>query len=937
MSVRVRVSARRNNPQKKTSKRNINLRIKTICSQKCNSRSYNATQDKYASADTDINDCVITNTHISFRDCTNKDGITRYHYITPTELSVDTLQYAFNNGLVNLVVDNSSSSIQVYLDIDKFPTLLVETVNNANFKDTRRDEGFYSVYEDASTFAPMSLEEEKQKQIQNYLMHGIYQNTAKYKNTEEPDIPANYKDGTTTQNINYVRQIAASLNSQDPSKYTCDLQGIPDKYIIIEHVKFDIDGEEYVICGYPDTSKMRTYLAMLNNPDIEYKIREIHKQHCNENTQLYTDLHNFVNDATDEPDNSNSASNRITNIEEDLYKFMPKSKNREYLENWYIQNPKLLEWMKSKEFQDKIQYMGDNGLLENKELIVQEIEKTIIPSGIYMNELDKLKEALTEYDNYVNQILLEYLNKPLMRIRYYFLIYKKHTNPDQGLIPAIFNIKQLEAKHKPILEKVLDLIQTRIPAIFGILEDSRNKLNSYKLFHSYVKYGDFFYITTEYIHTMSNILHYAYIYKNSIALEELIYSCNRMSHSRNPFWHDVKIEYELKKFRIDKQENIENNLSQQGGSLNPYALLNDNSAHALNRNNFAARKKKMSKKSKSRNRRVPKINGQILLMYEKSYQEYVIIYKYEEKILVLEIKSNMANCIIDIKNMLADMSRKGNSEKDIYTCNNAVYRNLEYTGKLFKLQKDIYELNSTTYQEILKYNPLIMKRITYPKINKILHISDIFNTELIDYRFKDDVKLFNLHYFKPIMYFNLIMNQQYLDALIAYKNGKRDFTSKIVENSANDHATSNYGMYSNINCLINPNNCGYSFIEIYETIKIVVWILPFNNSVYINNFTYLNDNHLLLLKTLKEYYLDKQMANPASKHMISFVHVTSTYIFGLLHFHITEYDDYKRKIPTEEKGSSIIKEININELINKLSIDGKYYNDINISILNLTI
>mgnify|MGYP000524503634 CR=1 FL=1 len=49
----------------------------------------------------------------------------------------------------------------------------------------------------------------------------------------------------------------------------------------------------------------------------------------------------------------------------------------------------------------------------------------------------------------------------------------------------LFNIKQLEPRHKPLLKRVQDLIQMRIPTIFGILEGSRHGLDRYKLFHSF--------------------------------------------------------------------------------------------------------------------------------------------------------------------------------------------------------------------------------------------------------------------------------------------------------------------------------------------------------------------------------------------------------------------------------------------------------------------
>ena len=116
----------------------------------------------------------------------------------------------------------------------------------------------------------------------------------------------------------------------------------------------------------------------------------------------------------------------------------------------------------------------------------------------------------------------------------------------------------MEHKHTNILKHILEeLIQKKIPNLFGILKNKDNEqtLPDYKLFHSYVKYGDFFYITTEYLHTMSNISHYSYIYNNSLLLEELLYAITLNStqnlDTTTTFLQDAKIEYELKKFRIE--------------------------------------------------------------------------------------------------------------------------------------------------------------------------------------------------------------------------------------------------------------------------------------------------------------------------------------------------------------------------------------------------
>ena len=115
-------------------------------------------------------------------------------------------------------------------------------------------------------------------------------------------------------------------------------------------------------------------------------------------------------------------------------------------------------------------------------------------------------------------------------IKYVFLIFKKQH--DGKLIPMVFNVKEIKPEHKPLLERVERLIKHELPYRFGILSDDeynngegneRNPFDDeYKLFYSRYRYGKFFHITTEYVHTMSNISDKAHGYKNSITLEELI-------------------------------------------------------------------------------------------------------------------------------------------------------------------------------------------------------------------------------------------------------------------------------------------------------------------------------------------------------------------------------------------------------------------------------
>ena len=877
-----------------------------------------------------IGSCVVTNTTIGLKDCTHPDGKTRYHYIRPTELAVDTLQYAFDTGRVSIVEDKTGS----YLTFEDFPTLQVETVMKekdvtTTYKDTRRNEGFYYAYEDADTLAEFDYG----AQLAEYQATGTYKTALKYRELETEDIPENYTSGFSTQDIQYVKDIASSLENAytftntdgilkaeltKPDELKCDLAGMDPKYIIVEPMILEgVDGssttEEYVICGYPDRSKMGTYLKMMEDPVIKERIDKIHDQHRKEFARLFAEMHNSVSEEKD----------KIIDFNNELHKFM-KSNNISYFEKWIMQNEQLDKdksdsWVNTSDFQGKIKFMKANGLVNEAEYIENEVARTCLSTEERNQQIKNIKIVKSEFNNYVNKLLNEYLNKPMTRIRYHFIIYRKQM--DNHLIPALFNIKQLDTKHKPLLEKVLELIQIKIPNVFNILIESIHKLSHYKLFHSYVKYGDFFYISTEYLHTMSNFTHYAYKFENNLLLEELIYSLSNVTN----FWQRLKIEYQLKKFRIAMIESkiiLINN--------------NNNTAKISNYNKLSKKSNynKLSKKSNLLNKKNILLKGIILMIFEKSYQEYVIVYKTkldsDQSIFrFLELKSNLAKCNNEIINNIFEIQ----NIKNIFNCKNVSFGNIKYRGKLFKVVNNNI-LGTEVLKIIKQYNPLILKNIENPNTeNRYISIKEMIKTELLDYETENDTQVVNVNYFYPIIYFNLIMNQNYIDALIYYNKTNDSGISKEIKNLSLVNTVS-YQVYNEINSIINPNNCNYDIIEKYYFGRNILWIIPHDKTsknTYLRKFTSLNKSHLPLLEAIKNYCLK-------NKDDISFLHIQSTNVYGLLHFHIVSHNSYEaRTFPEQQRGNKMIQEININNIINKLLVNETYYNNYNVSFIKTTI
>ena len=614
----------------------------------------------------------------------------------------------------------------------------------------------------------------------------------------------------------------------------------------------------------------------------------------------------------------------LDNLDTEIHKFM-KSINITYFEDWVNENAQLDAWVNSDDFKDKIKLLKANGLVAQANYIESEITKTCLTPEERREQKANIPLVKDAFANYVNELLLEYLNKPMTRIRYHFLIYRRIGGiGDKTLVPAIFNIKQLEPKYAPLLERVQDLIQTRIPQIFGILEGSQHGLDRYKLFHSYVKYGDFFYITTEYLHTMSNFTHYAYLYENSMELEELIYS---LSSSIVPnFWQSLRIDYQLKTFRIAK----------------PATLMNKPSSGVARGANSRTSSRSSNKHTRIASNTTPvplkgtPLKGTIMMIYEKSYQEYTVIYKESDsdsgvgEFKVLELKSNLVSCKNDIINEIG---------KKKPTSVNCV---IEYSGRLFKVvSHSPFEKN--IMRIIKRNNPLIVTVMKKPNTeSRDISLKDMIKTELLDNTLLTnmsvlgnteiikDVQVINVALYKPILYFNCYMNIEYLTALLNYtQTGKRNVPRINFKDIG--QFSEKYGVYGNSNTIINPSNCGYNIVEVGDQNRKVIWILPFSiENEYLRNFTSITIKHMPLLEAIKTLYIDKDH--------LCFLHIQSTHIYGTLHFHITRYDDYNlRSYPLEYQGSSIIKEININQIINYISQQSDYYSNYSSNLLNLTI
>ena len=852
---------------------------------------------------------VKTNTHLAFELYNDDLKANTYVYVSPFELSLDTMQYAINK---NSIYINKDINNNIYLGFnEKFPSLVVE--KSFRHKDTRQSEGFfYNVYESTEY-----LQNTYNDNLHNYNINERFIANVMIKRENE----TKFKPKQIYQDINYVKnnsvwleeffklnpdynfnlianEVKKSINK--PTYKYSDLSNIDSKYIIIDNT-ITINNEQYIICGYPDPKKMINKLSFWDDEEF-LNIQDFHKLNLGNLLVEFYNIYNKIEFSKEEEKQN------------EYYKLYYKVRENDW--NYIINY-----------FTKKYETTNDKKYLDFKEKFIESFAK-------YYNDIGK-----------------QYFNKPITRIRYIFLIYKKQKKNQRDinesnfnnisynfeLIPAIFNIKDLEVKHKPILEKINKLIKHDIPRIFNIISmrdynSLDTDINEHKLFYSYHKYGDFFHITTEYMHPMSNIVNYAHHYRNTITLEEIIYAS-----SNENFYKNVRIDYLVRNNRVllqsDKYYNRHNknrhNKNRHNRNTNKISLIKNRSDKVFEEyKKYLELHKLNSNKKHNLNVRLPlidissfidKVNKPIIiLMYEESYVEYTFIYKYKNDFYIIILKSNIANITDNIIDKIFNNNYNNYNDK--------IYFNEDSYINLFKVLK-CEKISNEYYKNIFKYNPVNLKPIH--KIDNSLSELDLKeyfssglfkNTQL---EFLVD-NLYNYNLFPLVLTENYVHSNLYIDKSdFKIRFGENYFNPMLANNKCHLEICDDIKLYINY-IYFNDNNCGYNFIEKfdYDDKKIILWILPINNDYkYLQNFMDLDETSLPMLKQIKSIY--------ENNNNLCIIHTTVTIQFMCFHVHVIQKELYIRKFPSIERGTFMSQDLQIDEIINNITCYNKYNNESN--------
>ena len=216
------------------------------------------------------------------------------------------------------------------------------------------------------------------------------------------------------------------------------------------------------------------------------------------------------------------------------------------------------------------------------------------------------------------------------------------------------------------------------------------------------------------------------------------------------------------------------------------------------------------------------------------------------------------------------------------------------------------------------------------KDNNEINISEYYTSELV----KNFQPLFNIdNLFNQSIHYPILIDN-YLNRSNIYKDKIKiiEFNPILLTDNCNIVKCDNDKIFINHVYYDDDNSCGYNIIETFYDNRIIIWILPSNLNTskqthkYLGNFLHLNKTSLPILEKINKLYINN--------NYICFLHIALSAQFHCLHFHILQKQQiYERKYPYQDRGTVIIQEHYLNNIINNIKINNNYYEKINYNIL----
>ena len=432
-----------------------------------------------------------SNNYVYYQDLHN---LKRFYGYKPLQLNASMMQYLCDTKSLQF---STSRDKGLYMGFNNFPSI-VETAENIEkkSKSVKNEEGTRDFTEVIEGNQPIIDRETNYNNLMNnpkakaQFKIGLDKITYEAKKSITPSVIVEdveyvkkFTPSVIVQDVEYVKKLIIDLprilqdksskslhNSLHRKEEICDLSYSTNDFLIIDRNKYPGIDDEVIIVGYP--GEINPFLK-LKVPDPKKKgeetllidllkksVFEDHKKPVSEPGNYCSLLINLYNTFKNKP------SDKINLVDSnEYYKFMGTliNNNYKYIENLINLNPGLFEETSSDFSQFKIE----------------------------------IEERLRE-------IIRNLFARPNTKIRYVFhpFIINKQK---KRIEPLIYNVRELEPKHKPVLERILELIETKIPELFNIF-NSQEKTNisqghsvKYNNFYTYYRYGDIFHIKTQYL------------------------------------------------------------------------------------------------------------------------------------------------------------------------------------------------------------------------------------------------------------------------------------------------------------------------------------------------------------------------------------------------------------------------------------------------------
>ena len=432
----------------------------------------------------------------------------------------------------------------------------------------------------------------------------------------------------------------------------------------------------------------------------------------------------------------------------------------------------------------------------------------------------------------------------------------------------------------------------------------------YMLFYSTYKYGTFFHIKTEYLHTLANIFQSSYKYQIMITLEELYYMVSLLNNEEN--FENLRIDYKKRAPTILKERN--------NAFLSHHRLKKTCEKYDIkpSTENLTVLNEQFNSNHS---------NITILLLFRETGTKYTCIYKYvnnETKVIIfylLQFSSNLCSLEKEVKKL----NEIDHTENNVFECG-FIKQYLINSNKiaLFKIIKHC-ELTFKDYNEYMIFNPLFLYNCCrISNTQKNINLNELFKQPLTIYNFNNVEKPLlspNLFKKKPVLIRNFLGTEIYKGAFDVFKQnyGKDNtYTMKTIinnkEHKVNRERVYKLNTYKNIEIyqiFFNPGNCKYTFILFNEYInndtdtKVIIWVVPINATdsenceekhdpdfifssedkpTFIGYCMDLNYTHLKMLEQIQILYNNYNKNNDK----ICFVHIISgSPIYFCLHFRIS--------------------------------------------------